>query len=158
MRLMFKLNIPIEDLRVDSRRPQLYLNGRVWITIDGYDFPTHGWFDSPLSFLGSLRAALGNARRGEEADFYFWEGSYFVKLVPIPATPDARHVEVFAVDDGGCDLDEGGSVETSCVCTLTDLDDQLRATLSQLSQWAHDHHESELMEFLTRMTLAPDIK
>ncbi|MFI6369087.1 hypothetical protein ACIBG0_41015 [Nocardia sp. NPDC050630] len=71
---------------------------------------------------------------GEKADFYIREGGYFVKLVPIPATPDARHVEVFAVDNGGRDLHEGSSVETSCVCSLTDLDYQLRTTLSELSQ------------------------
>ncbi|MEV0297743.1 hypothetical protein [Nocardia sp. NPDC050710] len=152
---MFELNIPSEHLAVDSRRPQLYVSGRVWITIDGYDFPEHGWTDDPLPVLGSLRTAIGYARSGEEADFYFWEGNYFVKLVPIPAEPDARHVEIFAVHDSA-DPDEGGSVEASCVSTLSELAALLQDTIEEMSRWAHDHHEAELLEILSRMSPAPE--
>ncbi|MEU4341830.1 hypothetical protein AB0H00_11245 [Nocardia sp. NPDC023852] len=153
---MFELNIPIEDLAVDSRQPQLYVSGEVWITIDGHDFPGHGWTDEVLPFLGSLRAAIGEARSGDETDFYFWEGNFFVKLVPIPAAPDARYVEVFAVHDSA-DPEEGGTVEASCVCTLTELGDLLQGTIGELSLWAHDHHEAELLEFLSRMTSLPEL-
>ncbi|MGW0003765.1 hypothetical protein ACWDT6_07980 [Nocardia grenadensis] len=156
---MFELNVPVHELSVDSREPRLYVSGRVWLTIDGYDFPERDWSDNVLSFLGSLRHAIENARNGgEEADFYFWEGSYFVKLVPIPVAPQARHVEVFAVNDGGRDLDEGGDVEASCVCTFTELDNQLQATLGELSRWARHHQETELLEFLRRIKPSPDIE
>ncbi|MBF6208291.1 hypothetical protein IU483_30065 [Streptomyces gardneri] len=156
---MFELNVPVHELSVDSRESQLYVSGRVWLTIDGHDFPERNWSDDVLSFLGSLRNAIENARSsGEETDFYFWEGSYFVKLVPIPAAPQARHVEVFAVNDTSRDPDEGGDVEASCVCKLTQLDNQLQTTLSELSQWAHHNHEAELLEFLRRINASPHIK
>ncbi|MFG3714377.1 hypothetical protein ACIBTZ_31655 [Micromonospora sp. NPDC049460] len=147
---MFAINIPLDSLRVDARAPELHLHGQTWITIDGHDFPERHWADSPLSFLGSLRAAIREAAGGEEADFYFWEGAYFVKLVP---RPDG--VAVFAVHDA--DLDEGGAVEASCVSTLGELGRLYQAEVSRLMEWAQRHQERDLRAFLARILPLPEL-
>ncbi|MET9030982.1 hypothetical protein ABZW96_36060 [Nocardia sp. NPDC004168] len=158
---MFVINIPFDGLEVDARSPQLYVSGKTWITLDGYDFPANGWFDSPLSFLGSLRHAIARAADGEdEADFYFWEGSYFVKLVPGPTHEGQRCVEIFAVDDGRAEdvFADGGSVEASCVCPLGELARVFQGVVSELTGWAQERREVELLEFLARITDLPGLE
>lgn len=154
---MLELNIPMAELAVDSGKPDLYLSGKVWITIDGHHFPERDWTDNPMSFLGSMHTAIGRAAGGAEADCYFWEGSYFVKLVPLPIGAGMRHIEVFAVDDGGRDLDEGGVVTASCVCVLAEIGKIYQAAISELSQWAYDRREADLLALLARLEPLPEL-
>ncbi|MEU0156583.1 hypothetical protein [Micromonospora fulviviridis] len=141
----------MDSLQVDARDPQLYLHGQIWVTIDGYDFPERNWTDSPLSFLGSFRAAIRKAVvTGEEADFYFWEGAYFVKIVP-----RSGGVDIFAVHD--IDPDEGGPVEASCVSTLDELGRLYQTEISRLMTWAQKRQEMELLRFLARILPLPEL-
>jgi hypothetical protein len=53
--------------------------GRIWMVLDGIDFPDERWSDFPISVLGSaVDAVAGLAAGGMEAFSYFFDGPYYV--------------------------------------------------------------------------------
>ncbi|MFI9848257.1 hypothetical protein ACIHFD_65390 [Nonomuraea sp. NPDC051941] len=81
---MFELMMPVGELDVRSRSP-LFVAGRIWVAIDGVDFPSAGWTDSPISVLGSLGVAIHAVHRGEAGEageVYLLGGPYYLKLIP----------------------------------------------------------------------------
>ncbi|MFJ9951738.1 hypothetical protein [Kitasatospora sp. NPDC091207] len=157
---MFDLHIPLDDLRVDSREP-LFVDGRVWLTVDGREFPAARWSDAALSVLGSLGRAVAGALDGETADFYFFEGSYFVRLTPLPPEPRApRRVRVTAVDDGdtwAADAEGNavpvaeGEVRAEVVVPLREVAERHGAALALVGGWAEARRENEVIRVLSRM-------
>ncbi|KUL30961.1 hypothetical protein ADL15_23725 [Actinoplanes awajinensis subsp. mycoplanecinus] len=62
------------------------VSSRVWITVDGVAFPDAGWWDLPLSVIGSALAAYAELRDGgfqedlpediAQASSYFFDGPF----------------------------------------------------------------------------------
>jgi hypothetical protein len=144
---LFDIIIPIETLKVDSRRP-LFVAGRAWIELDGADFPRANWSDSPLSVLGSLSAAISTVRQKEVGDFYFFDGPYFVKIFPITTGSAPLQVDVVAV----CDRDsDNGVIEARAEVSLSEVVQKYALTLSSLRDWAARQEEAEVLDLLLRM-------
>ncbi|GAA3042908.1 hypothetical protein GCM10020229_62620 [Kitasatospora albolonga] len=152
---MFDVHVVPDKLKIDSRDP-VFVDGPVWLTLGGRDFPVSGWTDAVLSVLGSMGAAVAGALNGDIHDFYFFEGSYFAKLLPLsdaPGTP--RRVRVAAVDDGSAETvdDEAlpeGEVLAETVVLLREVAERHRAAQELLRAWFEAHGEVELAAVLSR--------
>ncbi|MFI1386342.1 hypothetical protein [Embleya sp. NPDC020886] len=152
---MFDVQLIPGRLKIDSRDP-LFVDGPVWLTLDGREFPNSGWTDAVLSVLGSMGAAVAAALDGKVWDFYFFEGSYFVKLIPLPDAPGTpRRVRVAAVDDGNAWAanDEGmpeGEVVAEAVVPLREVAECHGAATQLIRTWAEAHGEAEAAGVLSR--------
>ena len=78
--MTFDFVIDLDTLVVRSSTDR-YVTGAVWLAFGDREFPDRGWNDAPLSVLGSFGTAIENLRKRGEADFYFFEGPLFVKLL-----------------------------------------------------------------------------
>ncbi|MFI5526965.1 hypothetical protein ACIA8O_00255 [Kitasatospora sp. NPDC051853] len=152
---MFDVQVVPGKLKIDSRDP-VFVDGPVWLTLGGRDFPASGWTDAVLSVLGSMGTAVAGALDGGMHDFYFFEGSYFVKLIPLPDVPGApRRVRVVAVDDGNAgavddeDMPEG-EVLAEAVVLLREVAERHSAAQELLRAWFEAHGEAELAAVLSR--------
>ncbi|MGP3956479.1 hypothetical protein ACTWPT_10815 [Nonomuraea sp. 3N208] len=144
---MFELIIPVEELEVRSRSP-LFVAGRVWVSIDGVDFPGARWTDSPISVLGSLEAAIRDVRRGEVGEAYFFDGPYYLKIFPKNGFAASSKVDVAAV----CDREPGeGVVHVQRAVDLSEVIQKYQLSLSSLREWAESHGEAEMLALLSRM-------
>lgn len=152
---LFDVQVVPGKLKIDSRDP-LFVDGPVWLTLGGREFPLSGWTDAVLSVLGSMGAAVAEALDGGVYDFYFFEGSYFVKLIPLPDAPGTpRRVRGAAVDDGNAGTgDDGGMPEgevvAEVVVPLREVAERHSAAEELLRAWAEAHGEAEVAEVLSR--------
>ncbi|MEU4303656.1 hypothetical protein [Kitasatospora aureofaciens] len=152
---LFDVQVVPGKLKIDSRDP-LFIDGPVWLTLGGREFPFPGWTDAVLSVLGSMGAAVTRALDGEVYDFYFFEGSYFVKLIPLPDAPGTpRRVRVAAVDDGNTGAaDDGGMPEgeviAEAVVPLREVAERHSAAKELVRAWAEAHGEAEVAGVLSR--------
>ncbi|MFD5559718.1 hypothetical protein [Kitasatospora griseola] len=152
---MFDVQVVPDRIKVDSRDP-LFVDGPAWLTLGSQEFPFSGWTDAVLSVLGSMGAAVAGALDGEVHDFYFFEGSYFVKLIPLPDAPGTpRRVRVAAVNDGnaGAADDEGmpdGEVVAEVVVPLREVAERHSAAKALIRAWAEAHGEIEVAGVLSR--------
>ncbi|MEU4303476.1 hypothetical protein [Kitasatospora aureofaciens] len=144
---MFAVVVLPESLQVDSRSP-LFVAGRVWLEIAGHAFPGAGWSDSPLSVLGSMRAAIRHALDDGEGDVYFFEGPYFTKLL---LTED-RALRVVGVCDRYPAPDGGGVIETEATVPVHEVLDAYRDAVRSLRQWAQERGEAEALAVLQKMS------
>ncbi|MEV7123001.1 hypothetical protein [Kitasatospora griseola] len=152
---MFDVQVVPDRVKIDTRDP-LFVDGPIWLTLGGQEFPFSGWTDAVLSVLGSMGAAVAGALDGGVHDFYFFEGSYFVKLIPLPDAPGTpRRVRAAAVDDGGAGAadDEGmpeGEVVAEVVVPLREVAECHSAAKKLVRAWAEAHGEAEVLGVLAR--------
>ncbi|MFF4390896.1 hypothetical protein ACFY0G_29535 [Streptomyces sp. NPDC001552] len=140
---MFELNLPVETLEV---RGPLFAAGVVWLRLGGTDFPESGWHDSPLSVFGSLCAAVQGVLKGETRDAYFFDGSYFVKMIPVATAPGSPRLVRVA---GVCDRDEANPVVLAdTTAPLGDVVESLNAVLRSLRTWAAVEGDAEIRAML----------
>ncbi len=146
---MFELRLPVETLEV---RGPLFAAGVVWLKLGGTDFPESGWHDTPLSVFGSLHTAVQEVLKGQTWDAYFFEGSYFVKMIPVAALPGSpRWVRIAGV----CDSDEANPVVLADITApLRDVVESLNSMLQSLRAWAADEGDAEIQAMLFAM---PDL-
>lgn len=140
----------LDDLRVDPHEPVL-VDGPVWLTLGGREFPGQGWTDVVSSVLGSMGDAVAAALDGGAGDFYFFEGSYFVKLIPLSDVLGApRRVRVVAVDDGhALSVDEGGEVLAEVVVSLCEIAERVSAAKERVRTWADARGASKVAEAMS---------
>ncbi|MET9657541.1 hypothetical protein [Streptomyces sp. NPDC006510] len=149
------LKITIANPVVSPREP-LLVSGEVWFTLGDKDFPAAHWTDSPVSVLGSLCEAIDSAEKGEVGEVYFFDGPYYVKLVPGPA--DGRgEVEAIAVCDRAGQISGTGEgvAEARCHVSLDSMRAQYTNLLGDLEGWARQHGHAEVAEQLSRMVRHP---
>ncbi|MFB6579597.1 hypothetical protein ACFCYC_19660 [Streptomyces sp. NPDC056402] len=140
---MFELNLPVETLEV---RGPLFAAGVVWLRLGGTDFPESGWHDSPLSVFGSLHTAVQGVLKGETRDAYFFDGSYFVKMIPVAAAPGSPRLVRVA---GVCDRDEANpTVLADTTTPLRDVVESINAVLRSLRAWAAGEGDAEIRAML----------
>lgn len=149
----FGIKILPGSLQVDSRVP-LFVAGRVWLELAGKPFPVAEWSDAPLSVIGSLGTAISRVPRWGSADFYFFEGPYFVKLVK-EGGRQGGCVKVFGI----CDRDPVGPVgegvvEAQATVSLHVVRQSYNQACQTLRDWAIEHRESEVIEVLSRASLS----
>jgi hypothetical protein len=149
---MFDFVIAFDSLTV-SPKPPLYVTGRVWLKFDTNPFPEEGWTDIPLSVLGSFKSALEDVRQSGAVDFYFFEGSFFVKLILEDQDQDDPVVRVCGVreyysKDVG---DMVGEVEHEVRVPLSLLKSVYRQRRLQFQEWAEVHGEAEVGSLLSKM-------
>ncbi|MEV6596071.1 hypothetical protein AB0M36_04305 [Actinoplanes sp. NPDC051346] len=73
---------------------------RVWLTLDGVDFPCARWADLPMSVVGAAVAAYTNLLNGEGEVFsYFFEGSYYLYYRRVDADEPRVYIEANRDDD-----------------------------------------------------------
>jgi hypothetical protein len=148
---VFELKLPVERLEV---RGPLFAAGVVWLRLGGTDFPESGWHDSPLSVFGSLHTAVREVLKGATRDAYFFEGSYFVKMVPVAVTSGSPIVVRIA---GICDSDEADPVVVADITApLRDVVESLNSTLQALRAWAADEADAEIHAMLLAMPDLPE--
>lgn len=152
---MFELRIPTEELQV---RGPLFAAGQAWLRLGEVDFPEHGWTDLPLSVFGSLHHAAGQVSRGETCDAYFFEGSYFVKLIPAASIPGAgRLVRIVGLYDGDAEFPEGGAeIRADIMLPLKAVSRNLNAVLCTLRTWATADGDAESAAMLGQMAFLPE--
>ncbi|MFE9747143.1 hypothetical protein ACFYOT_19755 [Saccharothrix saharensis] len=151
---MIGLQIVLDSLEVGSRTP-LAPSGRVWLELDGKNFPDYGWVDLPLSVVGSMKTAIESIRSGEEGDFYFFEGPYFVKLLPAKVESGAAGARVVCLCDRASlpGEDGGGVVEGEALVPLADVEEVYRRAVRDLLGWATRNDEAEAVSVLSQMSL-----
>ncbi|AJF70418.1 hypothetical protein [Streptomyces vietnamensis] len=148
---MFELKLPVETLEV---RGPLFAAGVVWLRLGGTDFPESGWHDSPLSVFGSLHTAVQEVLKGETRDAYFFDGSYFVKMIPVAATSGSPRLVRIA---GVCDSDEANpAVVTDITAPLRGVVESLNSVLQSLRAWAADEGDAEIQAMLLAMPDLPE--
>ncbi|MBO1415604.1 hypothetical protein [Streptomyces sp. FH025] len=148
---MFELKLPVETLQV---RGPLFAAGEVWLRLGGVEFPGAGWTDSPLSVFGSLYRAVEAALKGETWEAYFFDGPYFVKLIPVAAAPGSPHLVRIA---GVCDRDEANpAVLADITIPFRDVVQGVNLTLQSLRAWAADEGDAEIQAMLLAMPYLPE--
>lgn len=140
--------MPVEELEVRSRSP-LFVAGQIWAAIDGVDFPSARWTDSPISVLGSLGAAIDAVRRGEVGEVYFFDGPYYLKFIPENSTDSTPlKIDVVAVCDR--ESDEGVAQIQRSVA-LSEVIQKYQLSLSFLREWAENREEAAVLDLLPHM-------
>ncbi|KUL38704.1 hypothetical protein ADL22_17525 [Streptomyces sp. NRRL F-4489] len=150
------LTMTLADLEVAPGEPR-QLSGRIWFTLAGTDFPGARWSDTPLPVLGSLCEALARAGRGEAGEVYFFEGPYYVRLVPVPGDGPEPRVEALGVcDRAGLVSGSGeGTVEArSGSVPLAAVRGECARLLGELAVWARQHGHPEPADRAVRMAAA----
>ncbi|MGW5000884.1 hypothetical protein ACWEP8_24775 [Streptomyces hydrogenans] len=143
---MFELKLSVETLEVSG---PLFAVGVVWLRLGGTDFPGSGWYDTPLSVFGSLHTAVQEVLKGETRDAYFFEGSYFVKMIPVATVPGSPRLVRIA---GVCDRDEASpAVLADITVPLRDVVESLNSMLQSLRAWATDEGDAEIQAMLLAM-------
>ncbi|WP_159042553.1 hypothetical protein [Streptomyces sp. IGB124] len=126
----------------------------VWLRLGGTDFPESGWHDTPLSVFGSLHTAVQEVLKGETWDAYFFDGSYFVKIIPVAAVPGSPRLVRIA---GVCDNDESNPVVLADITApLRDVVESLNSVLQSLRAWAADEGDAEIQAMLLAMADLPE--
>ncbi|MFJ6409709.1 hypothetical protein ACIQK9_29750 [Streptomyces hydrogenans] len=147
---MFAIEIDVDSLKVDSVDP-VFVAGKVRVVWNGQDFPHAVWTDAPLSVIGSLGTAIEHIRGGRtEADVYFFEGPYFVKLsaADSPGTEDT--VRVTGLRDRGSEEDPAEIVADGFV-PLREVEEAHRRTMKRLIAWCERSGDPGLLPLLRRM-------
>ncbi|XVV05958.1 hypothetical protein ACQPW3_11425 [Actinosynnema sp. CA-248983] len=100
-----------------------------------------------------MGSAIESARRGEPSDFYFFEGSYFVKLLPVESSAGVQLVRMVGVDDSSPPPgnDEGGVIEVEMLAQLQQVEEEYFRMVDVLSDWAVRNGEKEVMSALSKM-------
>lgn len=148
---VFVIRLGLDSLKVSSI-PPLFVSGSIWLEMGGRSFPAYDWTDTVLSVVGSLGTAIRSARSGETADFYFFDGPYFVKLSPQKQGPAEPMVRV----SGVCDRlhllgeEESGVVEAETVVLLAELENVYVRCVQDLRAWAEQHGHTEITALLSQ--------
>ncbi|MFB6833217.1 MULTISPECIES: hypothetical protein [Streptomyces] len=151
---MFEIEIDVDSLKVDSVDP-VFVAGEVRVAWNGQVFPHAAWTDAPLSVIGSLGTAIEQIRAGRaEADMYFFEGPYFVKLSATGGPGDEAMVRVTGLRDhwseeNGEDLAE---IVADGVVPLGEIEEAHRRTMGRLIAWCEESGHPGLLPLLRRMS------
>ncbi len=156
---VFVIRLGLDSFEV-SPKPPPFVSGRIWLELGGRSFPGYDWSDMPLSVVGSLGEAIRYARSGETADFYFFEGAYFVKVSPegrgsagpvvrVSGVHDRLHAIVEA-EGGVFEAETVGVVEAETVVSLADLEDVYVRCVQDLRAWADEHGHAEITALLAQ--------
>ncbi|MBL7619233.1 hypothetical protein [Frankia sp. AgB1.9] len=138
-----------DSLTLDRISP-LFVGGRVWLQAGNTAFPCHGWTDEPLSVIGSMGTAIDSIRSGEEEewDFYFFDGSYFVKLLPDTAEDGSvQVVRVVGLDDHD---EDNPVIGVDVRVPLVDLQTAFAQAVRTLRDWADSTGSPELIAAVAR--------
>jgi hypothetical protein len=144
-----------DSLKLDRLSP-LFVGGRVWLQAGNTAFPCHGWTDSPLSVIGSMGTAIDRVRSGEEeeSDFYFFDGPYFVKLLPDTAEAgSAPIVRVVALDDHD---EDNPVIGVDVRVPLVDLETAFAQAVRTPGDWADSTGSPEVIAAVARVGAQPD--
>ncbi|MET8971411.1 hypothetical protein [Streptomyces hydrogenans] len=150
---MFEIEIDVDSLKVDSVDP-VFVAGGVRLEWNGQVFPHRAWTDAPLSVIGSLGAAIEHIRAGRaEADVYFFEGPYFVKLSATDSSGEEDMVRVTGLRDIGSEEDgeDLAEIVADGVVPLREVEEAHRRTMSRLITWCEKSGDPELLPLLRRM-------
>jgi hypothetical protein len=148
----FDFIIDLDTLVVRSATDK-YVTGAVWLAFGDREFPDRGWNDAPLSVLGSFGAAIENVQRQGEADFYFFEGPLFVKLLIGDLAAEDPIVRVCAVRErvSGETGDLVGDIEVETSLPLSALRSLYMRSLRELREWAESRIQKEIAALLSEI-------
>ncbi len=148
---VFVIRFGLDSLEVSPKSP-LFVSGSIWLELGGRSFPEYDWSDMVLSVVGSLGDAIRSARAGETADFYFFEGPFFVKISPEGRGSAGPVVRVSGVCDRlhAIGEAEGGVVEAETVVSLADLEDVYVRCVQDLRAWAEERGHTEITALLAQ--------
>ncbi|GAB1641177.1 hypothetical protein [Krasilnikovia sp. MM14-A1259] len=81
------------------------ITARVWLTLNGVDYPRALWWDLPISVVSAAVTAYTEIANGEnEAFSFFFEGSYYLYYRRTEADEPTVYIEA------NCDSDENNPV------------------------------------------------
>ena len=148
---MLKVRVPVAALHGDGAN-SANVSGGIWLEIGEAVFPGVSWADEPMSVLGSFKEALTLLLGGEEeADFYFFEGPYYVKLTRSRAS--LALVTVTAICDryGLGDASGQGVVQAVTESSLEELKEALSCGIDIVHKWVRENAGAAALEVADRL-------